>query len=53
MTSEKDIITGTRKLGMTANINKDGKLISEAAKMVKPVKTKELKQQTQEKKIAR
>ena len=33
--------------------SKDGKLISEAAKMVKPVKTKELKQQTQEKKIAR
>ena len=30
--------------------SKDGKLISEAAKMVKPVKTKELKQQTQEKK---
>ena len=28
MTSEKDIITGTRKLGMTANVSKDGKLIS-------------------------
>lgn len=28
MTSEKDIITGTRKLGMTANVNKDGKLMS-------------------------
>ena len=28
MTSEKDIITGTRKLGMNANVSKDGKLIS-------------------------
>ena len=28
MTSEKDIITGTKKLGMTANVNKSGKLIS-------------------------
>ena len=28
VTSEKDIITGTRKLGMTANVSKDGKLIS-------------------------
>ena len=28
MTSEKDIITGTRKLRMTANVSKDGKLIS-------------------------
>ena len=26
MTSEKDIITGTRKLGMNANVTKDGKL---------------------------
>ena len=28
MTSEKDIITGTRKLGMTSNVDKSGKLIS-------------------------
>ena len=28
MTSEKDIITGTRKLGMNANVTKDGKLMS-------------------------
>ena len=28
MTSEKDLITGTRKLGMTANVSKDGKLLS-------------------------
>ena len=28
MTSEKDIITGTRKLGMNANVSKNGKLIS-------------------------
>ena len=28
MTSEKDIITGTRKLGMNANVSKDGKLTS-------------------------
>ena len=28
MTSEKDLITGTRKLGMTANVTKDGKLLS-------------------------
>ena len=28
MTSEKDIITGTRKLGMTGNVDKNGKLIS-------------------------
>ena len=28
MTSEKDIITGTRKLGMTANVDKNGKLKS-------------------------
>ena len=28
MTSEKDIITGTRKLGMTGNVDKSGKLIS-------------------------
>ena len=26
MTSEKDLITGTKKLGMTANVNSDGKL---------------------------
>ena len=25
MTSEKDIITGTRKLGMTGNVDKNGK----------------------------
>ena len=28
MTSEKDIITGTKKLGMTANVGNNGKLIS-------------------------
>jgi len=28
VTSEKDLITGTRKLGMTANVSKDGKLLS-------------------------
>lgn len=28
MTSEKDIITGTKKLGMNANVSNDGKLIS-------------------------
>jgi len=28
VTSEKDIITGTRKLGMNANVSKDGKLIA-------------------------
>ena len=28
MTSEKDIITGTKKLGMNANVDKNGKLIS-------------------------
>ena len=28
MRSEKDIITGTRKLGMTGNVDKSGKLIS-------------------------
>ena len=28
MTSEKDIITGTKKLGMNATVDKDGKLIS-------------------------
>ena len=28
MTSEKDIITGTKKLGMNANVDKSGKLIS-------------------------
>ena len=28
VTSEKDLITGTRKLGMTANVTKDGKLLS-------------------------
>ena len=28
MTSEKDIITGTRKLGMTGNVDISGKLIS-------------------------
>ena len=26
MTSEKDIITGTKKLGMTANVDSDGRL---------------------------
>ena len=28
MTSEKDIITGTKKLGMNATVDKDGKLLS-------------------------
>ena len=28
MTSEKDIITGTKKLGMNATVSKDGKLLS-------------------------
>ena len=28
MTSEKDIITGTNKLGMNATVDKDGKLLS-------------------------
>ena len=28
MTSEKDIITGTKKLGMSATVDNDGKLLS-------------------------
>ena len=28
VTSEKDIITGTKKLGMSATVSKDGKLLS-------------------------